>query len=230
MKNSSRPIGAPTLRKIAEVLCVVCFCQTSCAGTLYYFSDDEFIAFEEAGQVVGSYSSVARVDGKSLQCKFFFKTTNSAKTKDGRKIFAEERNKYFRAKASGRLYRDHDDWRVQMDFPSVGCQLFPWRLFSADKDAGSVFSVKESKSALGLFVLKANSAYYDAIDGRFEVRKSRHESLLKDDLVAVIERRGDFSLIDHYDGYGVESYKLRSSGWVKSSDIGLGISRKLVAH
>jgi len=230
MKNSNEAIGTPILRRIAEVLCMFCFCQGSCAGTLYYFSDDEFIAFEEAGQVVGSYSSVARVDGKSLECKFFFKTINSVKKKGGRKIFAEEKNKYFRAKASGHLYRDDDDWMVQMDFPSIGCRLFPWRLFSADKNVANVFSVKESKSALGLFLLKANSAYYDAIDGRFEMRKSRRDSLLRDDLVAVIERRGDFSLIDHYDGYGVGSYKVQSSGWVKSSDIGLEISRKLIAH
>jgi hypothetical protein len=230
MKNSSKAIEKMALRKIAKGLCVFCFCQASFAGTLYYFSGDEFIAFEEAGQVVGSYSSVARVDGKSLQCKFVFKTTNSGKEKDGRKIFAEEKNKYFRAKASGRLYRDDVDWRVQIDFPSVGCRMFPWRLFSSDKDVAGVFSVKESKPALGIFVLKANSAYYDAIDERFEVRKSRYESLFKDDLVAVIERRGDFSLIDHYDGYGGESYKVRSSGWVKSSDLGWEISRKLIAH
>lgn len=229
MKNLNELIGRPAFRKLAEGLCVLCLCQASCAGTLYYFSGDELIAFEEAGQIIGSYSSVARVDGKSLQCKFLFKTINSEKNKNGREIFAEEKNKYFRAKASGHLYRD-DDWRIQIDFPSVGCRLFPWRLFSSDKDVASVFSVKDSKSALGLFVLKVNSAYYDAIDGRFEARKSRHEGLLKDDLVAVIERRGDFSLIDHYDGYGRESYKVRSSGWVKSSDLGLGISRNLIAH
>jgi len=230
VKNLSKAIGVLGLRKFIEVLCVSCFCQASCAGTLYHFSGDEIIAFEEAGQVVGGYSSVARVDGKSLQCKFFFKTFNSEEKKAGRKIFAEEKNKYFRAKASGRLYRDEDDWRVQMDLPSVGCRLFPWRLFSDDKNVAGVFSVKDSKSALGLFVLKTDSSYYDVIDGHFDARKSRHESLLKNDLVAVIERRGDFSLIDHYDGYGVGAYRVRSSGWVKSSDIGLEISRKLIAH
>jgi hypothetical protein len=66
------------MRGIAISLCFL-WREDSQAGTLYYFSNNELIAFEEAGRISGSYSNVMRVDEKSLECKFIFKTIDWSK-------------------------------------------------------------------------------------------------------------------------------------------------------
>lgn len=207
------------MRGIAISLCFL-WREDSQAGTLYYFSNNELIAFEEAGRISGSYSNVMRVDEKSLECKFIFKTIDWSKKNAKRKIFTEERSRYFHAKANGYLHREGDDWRVQVDFPSAGCRFFPWRLFSWNEKVAGRFSVEEKKTALGIYVLKRNANYRNEDGNKFG-----RDFLKKGDLVVVIRKKNGFSYIDHYFGYGAESYKVRSSGWIKSSDVGNAISR-----
>jgi hypothetical protein len=201
------------------------WCESSWAGTLYYFSEGELVAFEEAGKISGSYLNVMRANEKSLECKFIFKTVGQSKKYARRRIFAEESNKYFHAKANGYLHREDDDWRIRIDFPSAGCRLFPWNLFSSNEKNANRFFVEEKKTALGIFVLKKNTSYRSESGDKLEVNDSRRDFLWKGDLVAVIKKKDEFSYIDHYFGYGGGAYKVRSSGWVKSSDVGNAISR-----
>jgi hypothetical protein len=211
-------------KSIAILLCLA-WCGSPWAGILYYFSDGELVAFEEAGKISGSYLNVMRADEKSLECKFTFKTAGQSKKYAKRKIFAEERNKYFHAKANGYLHRAGDDWRIQIEFPSAGCRLFPWDFFSSNEKNANRFSVEEKKTAFGIFVLKENTSYRNENGSKLEINDSRRDFLWKGDLVAVIKKKDGFSYVDHYFGYGGGAYKVRSSGWVKSSDVGDAISR-----
>ncbi|MGJ7537279.1 MULTISPECIES: hypothetical protein [unclassified Variovorax] len=222
-KLNGREIVVKYMRSIAILLCFL-WCEGSLAGTLYYFSSGELIAFEEAGRIGGSYLNVARADGKSLECKFIFKTIDKSKKYEKRKIFAQEKNRYSRAEANGYLYREGDDWRIRIEFPSAGCRLFPWRLFSLNEKIAGRFSVEEKKTVLGIYVLKKDANYYDEDGGKSEVNGSRRDLLRKGDLVAIIKRKADFSYIDRYFGYGTGAYKIKSSGWIKSSDVGNAIS------
>lgn len=80
--------------------------------------------------------------------------------------------------------------------------------------------MEEKKTALGIYVLKRNANYRNEDGNKFG-----RDFLKKGDLVVVIRKKNGFSYIDHYLGYGAESYKVRSSGWIKSSDVGNAISR-----
>ncbi|WP_211473472.1 hypothetical protein [Collimonas humicola] len=209
------------LNKLAFFSCLF-WSSSAFSGTLYSFDNGNLIGFEDGGKISGSYLSEDHADGHLLECKFNFKTTNSSIKKEKNKITAWEKNKYFQAKANGYLYINDDGWRIQINFPSEGCKRFPRSVFSSNKTEAETASISGKKNALGIFVLNKDTNYYSkSVDG-FEPIKAKGDNLAKDDLVSAIETQGDFTYIEHY---SLTSRAIKSSGWIKSIDLGDSISQ-----
>lgn len=209
------------LNKLAFFSCLFCSFN-SLAGTLYSFDNENLIAFEDGGKISGSYLSEDHANGQLLECKFNFKTTSSNTKSEKNKISAWEKNKYFHAKANGYLYINDDGWRIQITFPSEGCKRFPRSVFSSNKMDAETAPISGKKNALGIFVLNKDASYYSkSVDG-FEPIKTKGDNLEKDDLVSAIEAQGDFTYIEHY---SLTSRAIKSSGWIKSIDLGDSISQ-----
>lgn len=207
--------------KFALMICLFSS-ASSFAGTLYSFEDDNLIGFEEGGLISGSYLAEGHTDGKLLECKFSFRTINSNARNKKYKILAWEENKYFQAKANGYLYINDDGWRIQINFPSQGCKGFPRSVFSSNKMEAETTSVSGKKNALGIFVLNKNTNYYSKSADGFDPIQTKGDNLAKDDLVSAIEKQGDFTYIEHYSW---TSRAIKSSGWIKSIDLGDSISQ-----
>jgi hypothetical protein len=209
-----------TLNKLVFSSCLFCSFG-SLAGTLYSFDNENLIAFEDGGKISGSYLSEDHANGQLLECKFNFKTISSNTKSEKNKISAWEKNKYFQAKANGYLYINDDGWRIQINFPSEGCKRFPRSVFSSNKMEAETASISEKKNALGIFFLNKDTSYYSKnVDG-FDPIKNKGDNLAKDDLVSAIEKQGDFTYIEHYSW---SSRAMKSSGWIKSIDLGDPIS------
>jgi len=209
------------LNKLAFFSCLFCSLN-SLAGTLYSFDNENLIGFEDDGKIIGSYLSEDHANGHLLECKFNFKTINSNIKKEKNKITAWEKNKYFQAKANGYLFINDDGWRIQINFPSQGCKGFPRSVFSSNKMEAETASISGKKNALGIFVLNKNTNYYSKRADGFDPIQTKGDNLAKDDLVSAIEKQGDFTYIEHYSW---TSRAIKSSGWIKSIDLGNSISQ-----
>ena len=209
------------LNKFAFFSCLF-FAFNSLAGTLYSFDNENLIAFEDGGKISGSYLSEDHANGQLLECKFNFKTVSPNTKGQKHPITAWEKNKYFQAKADGYLYINDDGWRIQINFPSGGCKRFPRSVFSSNKAEAEIASISGKKNALGIFVLNKDTNYFSKSTDGFDPIKNKGDNLAQGDLVSAIEKDGDFTYIEHYSW---SSRAIKSSGWIKSLDLGDSISQ-----